>query len=130
MKPNYKLGGVLAAIAAIIGIVGHFILFFQWYQIGMHAESAEPGCEILLKTIHPLLANLGLLAAALFGVSSYGYFLKKKWAFLFSVVGIILALLGSFFINIPFAAADLPPVYMILFVPYLIIYFLLMLTVQ
>jgi hypothetical protein len=122
MKTNYKLGGIVAAIAAIIGIVGHFILFFQWYQIGMHAESAEPGCEILLKTIHPILANMGLLAAALFGVSSYGYFTKKRWAFLLSVIGIVLALLGSFFINIPFAAANLPPVYMILFVPYLLIY--------
>ncbi len=53
---NYKLGGILSLVAALIGIFGHFILFFQWYQIGMHAESAEPGCEILLK-IHPPILN-------------------------------------------------------------------------
>lgn len=130
MKTNYKLGGILAAIAAVIGIVGHFVLFFQWYQAGMHADSAEPGCEILLEWIHPLLANMGLLAAALFGVSSYGYFTKKRWAFGLSVFGLILALLGSFFINIPFLAAGLPPVYFMLFFPYTIIYFLLLILVE
>ena len=50
---NRKLGGVLMLIGAVIGMVGHMVLFFKWYQIGMHAESAEPGCEILLKYIHP-----------------------------------------------------------------------------
>lgn len=129
MKINNKLGGILAALAAIIGIVGHFILFFQWYQIGMHAESAEPGCEILLKTIHPLLASLGLLGAALFAVSSYGFFTNRKWAFTLSVFAIIPALLGSFFVNIPFMAAGLPPAYLVLFLPYLLIYFLIMLMV-
>lgn len=124
-----KLGGILAAVAAIIGIIGHFILFYQWYQVGMHAESAEPGCETLLKTIHPLLANLGLLGAALFAVSSYGFFTKRKWAFILSVIGIVAALLGSFFVNIPFMAAGLPPVYFALFFLYLVIYFLIMITV-
>jgi len=129
MNKNNRLGGILAALAAIIGIIGHFVLFFQWYQIGMHAESAEPGCEILLKTIHPLLASMGLLGAALFAVSSYGFFTNRKWAFALSVIGIVPALLGSFFVNIPFMAAGLPPVYMMLFVPYLVFYFVLTIIV-
>lgn len=127
---NYKLGGILSFLAALIGIIGHFILFFQWYQIGMHAESAEPGCEILLKYIHPFLTDLGLLAAALFAVSAFGYFTKQKWASLLAMIGIILALLGSFFVNIPFMAADLPPVYMALFLPYVLIYFGLCIFVE
>ncbi len=127
---NYKLGGILTLLGSIIGIVGHFVLFFQWYQIGMHAESAEPGCEILLKYIHPFLCDLGLLAGALFAVSAFGYFTKQKWASLFATLGIILALLASFFINVPFMAAELPPVYMTLFVPYLVIYFLWTLLVE
>ena len=130
MKTNYKLGGVLAALAAVIGIIGHYILFNQFYQLGMHAEAAEPGCEILLEVIHPILANMGLLAAALFSVSAYGFFTQRKWAFSLSVVGFILALLGSFFVNIPFLAASLPPVYFILLFPYVIFYFLMMVSVQ
>ncbi len=123
MKKNNVLGGVLAIIAAVIGIVGHFVLFFQWYVAGMSAESAEPGCEILLKWIHPGLGDLGLLASAFFLVSAYGFFNKKSYAYILSVIGIVMALLASFFINIPFMAASLPPVYFALFFPYIIFYF-------
>jgi hypothetical protein len=126
MKTNYRLGGFLALISGFFGIVGHFVLFQNWYHIGMAAESAEPGCEILLKYIHPALSDAGIFAGVLFAVSAYGYFTREKWAFPLSVVGITLALLASWFINVPYMAADLPPVYFTLFWPYLILYFLFM----
>jgi len=126
MKDKSVFGGILATIAALMGIVGHFFLFMQWYRIGMGAESAEPGCEILLKYIHPLLTDVGLFAGVLFAVSAYGFFTRRNWAFLLSVIGIVLALLGSWFINVPYMAASLPPVYFSLFWPYLVIYFLLL----
>ena len=126
MKDKNLLGGILASVSALMGIIGHFVLFLKWYQIGMGAESAEPGCEILLKYIHPAMADLGILGGILFAVSAYGFFTRKSWAFLLSVIGIVLALLGSWFINVPYMAASLPPIYFPLFWPYLIIYFLLM----
>jgi len=126
MKDKSMYGGILATVSALMGIVGFFYLFMQWYQIGMGAESAEPGCEILLKYIHPLLTDVGLFAGILFAVSAYGFFTKKDWAFFLSVVGIVLALLASWFINVPYMAASLPPVYFPLFWPYLLIYFLLL----
>lgn len=124
MKINNRLGGFLATGSALIGILGHFFLFMNWYRIGMTADSAEPGCEILLKYIHPFLADLGILAGVLFAVSAYGFFTRAKWAFFLSVSAITLALLSSWFINVPYMAADLPPVYFMLFWPYLILYFL------
>jgi NADH:ubiquinone oxidoreductase subunit K len=126
MKNKELLGGILATISALMGIIGHFMLFLNWYQIGMHTQSAEPGCEILLKYIHPAMADIGILGGILFAVSAYGFFTRRNWAFLLSVIGIVLALLGSWFINVPYMAAGLPPVYFILFWPYLIIYFFLM----
>jgi len=129
MKNNMVTGGILASIGAVMGVIAHFILFQNWYVIGMHAESAEPGCEILLKYIHPAMTDFGLMASALFAVSALGFFQKKNWAFSLSVVGIVLALLGSWFINVPFMAAGLPPVYFTIFWPYLILYFLLMIVV-
>jgi hypothetical protein len=126
MKTNFKLGGYLTAFAALIGIVGHFVLFMNWYQTGMAAESAEPGCEILLKYIHPLLADFGILGGVVFAVSAYGFFTKRQWAFPLSVIAITLALLASWFVNVPYMAADLPPIYFALFWPYLILYFLLL----
>jgi len=125
MKNNHLLGGILATIGALIGIVGHLILFVQWYRIGMAADSAEPGCEILLKYIHPFLTDVGLLGGVLFAVSAYGFFTRRNWAFLFSVIALVLALLASWFINVPYMAADLPPIYFTLFWPYLLLYFLI-----
>ncbi len=124
MKNKNLLGGILATIASLMGIIGHIVLFLQWYHIGMGAESAEPGCEILLKYIHPLMADFGILGGVLFAVSAYGFFTKKNWAFFLSVVALVLALLGSWFINVPYMAADLPPIYFPLFWPYVLLYFL------
>jgi hypothetical protein len=124
MKINYRLGGILAVIAALMGIIGHFVLFLDWYQVGMHTQSAEPGCEILLKYIHPLMADFGILGGVLFAVSAYGFFSKKNWAFFLSVVALVLALLGSWFVNVPYMAAGLPPIYFPLFWPYVLLYFL------
>lgn len=129
MKNKNILGGILASIAALMGIIGHMLLFVKWYEIGMHTPSAEPGCEILLKYIHPLMADFGILGGVLFAVSAYGFFTKRNWAFFLSVVGIVLALLGSWFVNVPYMAAGLPPIYFPLFWPYLIVYFLLLLVV-
>ncbi len=124
MRKENVLGGSLSIVAAVMGIVGHFVLFLKWYQIGMNTPSAEPGCEILLKHIHPLMANFGILAGVLFLVSAYGFFSNRNWAFFVSVVALVLALLGSWFINVPYMAAGLPPVYFPLFWPYLVLYFI------
>ena len=124
MKNKNLLGGILAVIASLMGIIGHMVLFLQWYQIGMHTQSAEPGCEILLKYIHPFMADFGILGGVLFAVSAYGFFMKKNWAFFLSMVALVLALLGSWFINVPYMAAGLPPIYFLLFWPYVLFYFL------
>jgi hypothetical protein len=129
MKKENILGGGLSILAALMGIIGHFVLFLKWYQIGMNTPSTEPGCEILLKTIHPLMANAGILGGVLFVISAYGYFTARNWSFIVSVIGLVLALLGSWFINVPYMAAGLPPVYFLLFWPYLILYFLFLILV-
>src|SRR3990172_7227430 len=95
-----------------MGIIGHFVLFLGWYHIGMAAPSAEPGCEILLKYIHPLLADFGILGGVLFAVSAYGFFTKRNWAFFLSVVALVLALLGSWFVNVPYMGAGPPAIFL------------------
>jgi len=129
MKKENLLGGSLSILAALMGIIGHFVLFLNWYQVGMNTPSAEPGCEILLKYIHPLMADLGIFGGVLFAVSAYGYFTRRNWAFTLSLIALVLALLGSWFINVPYMAAGLPPVYFPLFWPTLVLYFLFMVLV-
>jgi hypothetical protein len=129
MKKEHLFGGTLAIIAGLMGIIGHYAIFMKWYVIGMNTPSTEPGCEILLKTIHPLMAQVGILGGVLFLVSAYGYFTRRNWAFFISLIALVLALLGSWFINVPYMAAGLPPVYFPLFWPYLLMYFLFLLVV-
>lgn len=129
MKINNKAGALLALVGGLMGIIGHYVIFLNWYEAGMAAEAAEPGCEILLKYIQPGIFDLGILGGALFLVSAYGFFTDRKWAFMMSVVAITLALQGSWFINVPYMAAGLPPVYFTLFWPYLVLYFLILFVV-
>jgi hypothetical protein len=125
MKSRERLGGILALLGGVLGIVGTFLIFLNWYQAGMSAEAAEPGCEILLKYLMPGLGDVALLAGVLYLVSGYLFFTGSKWAFRLVVIANVLALQGSFFINVPFMAAGLPPIYFAIFFPNLLLYFLL-----
>ena len=42
MKKNEKLGGIVAFIGGLMGIIGHFVLFLTWYFRGM-AEVCRAG---------------------------------------------------------------------------------------
>lgn len=126
MKAKNRLGTLLTMIGAVLGIVGTYLIFLNWYSPALTAEAAEPGCEILLKYLMPALSDFGILAGVLYAVSAYGFFTAAGWAFPVAVLANVLALQGSWFINVPFMAAGMPPVYFIIFWPNLILYFLLM----
>ena len=126
MKTKSRLGTVLTLVGGVLGIVGTYLIFLNWYTPALTAEAAEPGCEILLKYIMPALSDFGILAGVLYVVSAYGFFTAAGWAFPVAVVANVLALHGSWFVNVPFMAAGMPPVYFIIFWPNLILYFLLM----
>ena len=126
MKAKDRLGTILALVGAVLGIVGTYLIFLNWYTPALSAEAAEPGCEILLKYLMPALSDLGILAGVLYAVSAYGFFTAAGWAFPLVVIANVLALQGGWFINVPFMAAGMPPVYFIIFWPNLILFFLLM----
>jgi hypothetical protein len=126
MKRDQSLGGWLSIVGAVLGLTGTFLIFLNWYTPALTAEAAEPGCEILLKYLMPALSDFGILAGVLYAVAAYGFFSGGSWAFPVVVLANVLALQGSWFINVPFMAAGMPPVYFIIFFPNLILYFLLM----
>ena len=126
MNAKDRLGTVVALVGAVLGIAGTYLIFLNWYTPALSAEAAEPGCEILLKYLMPALSDFGILAGVLYAVSAYGFFTAAGWAFPLVVIANVLALQGSWFINVPFMAASMPPVYFIIFWPNLILYFLLM----
>ena len=124
MKNNNQLTGILALFASLLGIIATYLIFLEWYTPAMTAEAAEPGCEILLKVLMPALSDIGILAGVIYAVSAYGFFTSAGWAFPVVVLANVLALQASWFINVPMMAADLPPIYFIIFWPNLILFFL------
>jgi hypothetical protein len=126
MKNKNRFAGSLAILGGVLGIAATFLIFMQWYGPARTAEAAEPGCEILLKYLMPALSDFGILAGVLYLVGAYGFFTNAGWAFPVVVLANVLALQGSWFINVPMMAAGLPPIYFIIFWPNLILYFLFM----
>jgi hypothetical protein len=126
MKNNNRLAGGLAIFASLLGIIATYLIFIEWYGPARTAEAAEPGCEILLTYLMPALSDFSILAGVLYAVSAYGFFTAASWAFPVVVLANVLALQGSWFLNVPMMAADLPPIYFIIFWPNLILYFLFM----
>ncbi len=126
MAKNYRLGGWLAVFGATLGVLGSYLIFINWYTPALTAEAAEPGCELLLKYLMPALLDFGILAGVLYAVSAYGFFTAAGWAFPIVVIANILALQGSWFLNVPFMAAGLPPIYFTIFFPNIALFFLFM----
>jgi hypothetical protein len=126
MKNKNRIAGGLAIAGGLLGILATYLIFMAWYGPARTAEAAEPGCEILLKYLMPALSDFGILAGVLYLVAAYGFFGGSGWAFPVVVLANVLALQGSWFINVPMMAAGLPPIYFIIFWPNLILYFLFM----
>ena len=124
MVKKKRLAGGLAIFGGLLGIVATFLIFLQWYGPARTAEAAEPGCEILLGYLMPALSDFGLLAGVLYLVAAYGFFAGARWGFPLALLANVFALQGSWFINVPMMAADLPPIYFIIFWPNLLLYFL------
>ncbi len=130
MKERRALGAVLCIIGAVLGIFGTIYLFMNWYIPSLNFEAGEPGSEILLKYIFPALSDVGIVAGVMYAVSAYGFIVGTTWASSLAVIAIVLALPATWFINIPFMAANQPPIFFPLFIPNLVMFFFLMLGVR
>ncbi|MBN2556820.1 MAG: hypothetical protein JXA97_12845 [Anaerolineales bacterium] len=132
MKERGILGGILAVLGALLGLVVSFLLFTSWYEPMQAAEIAAGRLDeqIIVKYIIPALSDFGILAGALFAVGAYGFFTRREWAWPLAVIANVLALEGSFFPMIPAASRGLPPAFGLVFVPNLVLFLLLQQVVR
>lgn len=128
MTSRNKIGLGLAVVGALLGLIGSFLIFTEWYQPMMAAEMAagRPDEKIIVQYIIPALNDVAMIAGAIWVVAAFGFANNRKWAWPVSVTASVLALLGSFFPMIPAASRDLPPAFGLIFGPSLVIYVLLL----
>lgn len=129
---QYKLGALVAILGAVLGAVGSLILFVRWYDPVMTAEilAGRPDEKIIVQYIFPALNDLSILAGILWAVAAYGFFRRRTWSWSIAVIANVLALQGSFFPVIPPVTRDLPPYSALIFIPNIILYFVLLLAVR
>ena len=133
MNSKKYLGVLLSTIGAVLGIVGTWILFVLYYEPYQAAMLAPPpagvGTDAIIVAFLPITADFGLIAGVLYAISALGFWSESEWAFPTAVVANILALLSGFWPFIPAITVGQPPVFLALFIPNLLIYFILMVYV-
>ncbi len=134
MDNNQRLGFLLSFFGAIVGIVGGLGLFVLTYEPYILEEmtnlAAESGCEVIVKDFLPYIFDLSFIGGILFALSAYGFYTDEKWAVSFAVVGNTLCLLAGFWPAIPAMQMGLVPLWGLIFLPNLFIFFLMNRYVQ
>jgi hypothetical protein len=130
MKDKSALGSILSFIGAALGIFVTPLLFMYLYEPLIAAEAALPGdsaigCETVVVFIFPFISDLGIVAGVLYALSGIGFISGDKKTYMIAIIANVLALQASFWPIIPLIVTGLPPLYALLFVPNLIIFFLL-----
>jgi uncharacterized membrane protein (UPF0136 family) len=128
MKERSKAGAFISLFGAIVGIVGVFAAFLLAYQPMIDAEMAagRPDEAIIVRYVIPFLSDIGITAGVLWAVAAYGFFKGKNWAWTTAVIANVVSLLTGFFGMIPAASRGLFPMFIIVFAPNLLTYFLLL----
>ena len=123
MPDNYKLGAVLAAIGAVVGMIG-FFMFVQIYNplimtmINLHrAHEGEA-----VRYTFALLGYLTIAAGALWTLALYGFVTRERWAWMLGIIASTLSILAGFFPMVPAMDAKVPPVTAVIFGPNLFLW--------
>ena len=121
-------GMIVASAAAVFTAAGTAMVFFWSYGPLLEAAQAhdKPDAARLLTYIFPMLTDLGLVSAALWGAAAAGFFAKHRWAGPVASLAALLGLMNGFVSIPPTASNGLFPMGLpALFLPVVVCYFLL-----
>lgn len=123
MKENGKLGALLAAVGAAVGLVA-FYLFAQIYNpmIAVEMAAGRPDEALVVRLVYPLLGYLAIGAGVLWLLALYGFLTRERWAWMLGLIASTLSLVAGFFPMIPAMSRDVTPVTALIFVPNLILW--------
>ena len=125
---------IVTSIGAIIGILGTWILFINYYEplhIAMALPPAQGGVatDAIAIIFLPIVCDLAIIGGVLYAISALAFISESKLAFPIAVIGNILSLQASFWPFIPAITVGEPPVFLPLFFMNLLIYFILLIYI-
>lgn len=109
MKGNNKLGGLLAVVGILTGLLVLFLMA-SIYQVNIDGKLAgeRPDEAVTVRIVFALLGWLGVAAGALWVMVLYGFLNKAKWAWFWGTVAATIQILAGFFPMIPPSSIGLP----------------------
>lgn len=126
LNDSKRLGWLFSLIGGVLGIVGNMWVFITTYADMMAAEAAnEGGCDLIVQYFLPAYTDIAILGGVFYMIGFYGFIRKRKWSYSMAVIGNIMALQGSFWPMVPALDGGITPLYMILFLPNVVLFFLL-----
>lgn len=137
MNERTKTGAVIALVGALLGVVLIYFSFLQVYDPIMASEMADgrAGGEVVTdgisvsKYVMPIVNDIGLIGGAIWAIAAYGFIRKEKWAWSTAILANVLSLI-SFFMLIPALSRGISAIYVFIFVPNIIAFFLLLACVR
>jgi len=129
---QYFFGMILTLCGGILGLTLHILFFLTWYQPLIDAEQTLYPTLMNYRVITymlPVFTDFGILAAVLYLMSAFAFARKMDIAYALAVVANTLAINFSFWPMIPALDCGLTPIYIFIFLPNLVLYFLLHLGV-
>jgi hypothetical protein len=128
MNSKRSLGVTIALLGAVVGIVGGmglFVLTYEPYIIAELNNLGEEGCDVIIRDFLPIISDISIIGGIFFSVAAYGFWTEEEWAVTTAVIGNTLCLLAGFWPTIPAMQMGLIPIWGLIFVPNLLIFFLL-----
>jgi hypothetical protein len=137
MENRYKVGAIIAIIGAFLGIVVIYASFLSIYEPIMASEMAagRAGGESIAdgvsisKYVMPVVNDITIIGGVIWAVAAYGFIKKEKYAWSVAILASVLSLL-SFFMLIPAMSRGISPIYVIVFIPNIIAFYILLLYVK
>jgi len=137
MKDKTRIGAAIAIVGALLGIILVYTSFLQVYEPIMASEMSEgrTGGEgisegiSVSKYVMPVVNDIVLIGGVLWAVAAYGFINKEDWAWATAVTANVISLF-SFFMLIPAMSRGISPIYIAVFIPNIIAFFILILYIK
>jgi hypothetical protein len=109
MKNNFRLGGLLAVIGILTGLIIFYLLASQYnLVIDTKIDTGRTDEAASVTITYAVLGWIGITAGAIWATVLYGFLHREKWAWFWGAVAATIQLLVGFFPMIPAMDSHLP----------------------